>query len=133
MYRRKPVTEIVEKIRELIKKNSYGALSLSNKIKSTGIRPDMNPGRIERAFYQSVNRLSYVKSLDDTIDAVLTLFGLTNEDLYKMLLEGNVEEFDKEEKEFMKLIKDPEARPFLRLAMAQYQLRKIEKEIGKLN
>ena len=130
MYRRRPVTEIVNKIRELIKKNEYGSLSLSNKIVSTGINKSMNHGRIERAFYQGVNKLSYVKSLDDTIESVLTLFGLTCEDLYTMLLEDSTKGFDKEQREFLEFIGNPDAKPFIKIAMAKYKIKKLEDEVN---
>lgn len=132
MYRRRPVSEIMLKVKQLIKKNGYGALSLSDKIVSSGIRPDMNRGRIERAFYHGVNQLSYVQSLDDTLESILTLFGLTNEDLYEMLLNDNLEGMSEEDNMCIDFAKNPQARPFIKLAMAQYKLKQAEKELEKL-
>lgn len=132
MYRRRPISEIMLKVKQLIKKNGYGALSLSDKIVSSGIRPDMNRGRIERAFYHGVNQLSYVQSLDDTLESILTLFGLTNDDLYEMLLNDNLEGMSEEDKMCIDFAKNPQARPFIKLAMAQYKLKQAEKELEKL-
>lgn len=132
MYRRRPVREIVDKIRELIKEKNYGALSLANKIQSLGISEDVNRGRIERAFYSGQSKLSYIASLDETIEAVLTVFGLTNEDLYNMLLDNPPEiKFDLGD-EMLEFVNNPEAVPFLKNALTQYKIHKAEQEIEKL-
>ncbi len=132
MNNRRPVSEIMAKVKEVIKENGYGALSLSDKIVSTGIKKDMNRGRIERAFYHGVNQLSYVQSLDDTLEAILTLFGLDSKDIYLMLLNNDTKGYSEEEKMFMEFVKDPKAKPFIKLAMAQYKLKQAEDEIKKI-
>ena len=133
MVNRRPVSEIMAKIKELIKQNGYGAASLSDRIVDTGIKPDMNRGRIERAFYHGVNQLSYVQSLDDTLEAILTLFGLTSDDIYRMLLRKEFEYKDEEERICVEFARNPETRQFVKVAMAQYKLKKAQEELEKLN
>ncbi len=133
MENRRPISEIMAKIKEIIKQNGYGAASLSDKIVDSGIKPDMNRGRIERAFYHGVNQLSYVQSLDDTLEAILTLFGLTTDDVYRMLLKKEPEYMDEEERLYVEFARDPETRQFMKIAMAQYKLKMAQEELEKLN
>ena len=133
MERRRPISEIMAKIKEIIKQNGYGAASLSDKIVDTGIKPDMNRGRIERAFYHGVNQLSYVQSLDDTLEAILTLFGLTTDDIYRMLLNKEPEYVDEEERALVEFAKDPNTRQYMKLAIAQYKVKKAQEELEKIN
>ena len=128
MEERRPIMPIVKEVTRRLKLNNYSIRRIESDLKQAGIS-DISRGKLIRLFYTSEkNNQDFLNSVDDTIEAVLNLLGITSKDLYQSLLDqyrGNTTEMSR-------FIQDPDAMPYLKEAYNKYKADKLEKQIQEL-
>ena len=130
MDNRRPVKQILVEIKRKMEQKKLGSVALSELIEANG--RSVGRGKIDRLFYGGVNRSVYVDAIDDTVEAILEVFGMTTEDLFKSILNEDSKVRTQEEKELIDFALDEKARPYLKVAMAQYKIKRAEEELEKL-
>ena len=130
MYNRRPIMDIMSLIHSIIKEKGYSARSMSESMEALGF--ESNRGKIDRAFYSGKDKQVYIQNLDDTIEGVLAVFGMTAEDLYEILLKKERESIPDELQEIVAFTRKPEAIPYLKLAYAQYKAKKASQEVERM-
>ena len=87
---------------------------------------------IYRTFYTKDDAQYFLNSADDTIEAVLTVLGITSEDLMQSIISKEEETYPDEIKEIMEFVRKPESMPYLKLAYAQYKVNVAEENVKRL-
>ena len=127
---RRPVSRITREIYKIIKEKNYSIRSISDKAQKLGY-DYMNRGVVNRNFYEGVDKQLFITKLDDYIEAILAVVGLTSDDLFERLL-TNTEINPSIPKEISNFVNNEEALPYIKIAYIQYKKDKLEKELQAL-
>ncbi len=127
---RRPIEKIVLEVYKIIKEKNYSLRSISEKARSAGFEY-MNRGVVGRNFYEGADKQLFIKKLDDYIEAILTVTGFTNEDLFKRIIRPDLLDEGIQE-EIVAFIRNPKALPYIKMAYIQYKKDKLEEELRKL-
>jgi len=130
MFNRKPLMLIVKEIERIMRERDYSIRSLEQELDRCGYG-DITRGKIYRTFYTKDGRQFFLNSADETIEAVLTVLGLTSEDIMKNIV-GGEKQYTGELKEIMEWTKTQEAEPYLKLAYTKYKAKQMEIEAERI-
>lgn len=131
MYNRRPLLLIIKEIEKRIKEKDFSVRSLEWELSQRGFN-NINRGKIYRTFYTKDDAQYFLNSADDTIEAVLTVLGITSEDLMQSIISKEEETYPDEIKEIMEFVRKPESMPYLKLAYAQYKVNVAEENVKRL-
>ena len=131
MYNRRPLLLIIKEIEKRIKEKDFSVRSLEWELNERGFK-NINRGKIYRTFYTKDDAQYFLNSADDTIEAVLTVLGITSEDLMQSIISKEEETYPDEIKEIMEFVRKPESMPYLKLAYAQYKVNVAEENVKRL-
>lgn len=131
MYNRRPLLLIIKEIEKRIKEKDFSVRSLEWELNERGFK-NINRGKIYRTFYTKDDAQYFLNSADDTIEAVLTVLGITSEDLMQSIISKEEETYPDEIKEIMEFVHKPESMPYLKLAYAQYKVNIAEENVKRL-
>ena len=131
MYNRRPLLLIIKEIEKRIKEKDFSVRSLEWELNERGFK-NINRGKIYRTFYTKDDAQYFLNSADDTIEAVLTVLGITSEDLMQSIISKEEETYPDEIKEIMEFVRKPESMPYLKLAYAQYKVNIAEENVKRL-
>ena len=113
MTTRRPLMLIVKEITRRLKSRGYSIRGLEKDLKEIGF-DDINRGKLIRLFYTSdKNQQDFLNNCDDTIEAVLTLLNITEEDLFMAVLNKSIVG----DAGFPGFLKDPDAKPLLKTSI----------------
>jgi hypothetical protein len=132
MESRRPVEQILKDIKRRMEKRKLGSVALSDLIEATDGCKKVGRGKIDRLFYPGINRSVYVDTIDDTLESILTVFGITIEDVFDSILGRAKKDLSEEEMEIHEFVNNPEAIPYIKIAMKQYKIKKAQEEIERL-
>jgi len=131
VFNRKPLMTIIKEIERIIKEKKYTVRSLEQELDRAGY-DEITRGKIYRTFYTKDGRQFFLNSADETIEAVLTVLGLTSEDIMRNIVNKDNSIYTGELKEIMDWANKPEAEPYLKLAYAQYKKKLMELEVERI-
>ena len=131
MFNRKPLMSIIKEIERLIKEKKYTIRSLEQELDRAGY-DEITRGKIYRTFYTKDGRQFFLNSADETIEAVLTVLGITSEDVMRNIIHEDDMVYTGELKEIMDWVHRPEAEPYLKLAYAQYKTHLMAQEVERM-
>ena len=114
MYNRRPLLMIIKEIENKIKEKEFSVRSLEWELDRHGFK-NINRGKIYRTFYTKDDGQYFLNSADDTIEAVLTILGLTAEDLMREIIKKEEDKYPEDIKEIMEFVHSPESLPYLKL------------------
>ena len=129
-FDRRPVEKVVREVSKIIKEKNYSIRSISEKAQSIGFEY-MNRGVVGRNFYEGAEKQLFIKKLDDYIEAILTVTGFTNDDLFKRIIRPDILETGIQE-ELALFVRDPVSLPYIKMAYIQYKKDKLEEELRSL-
>ena len=127
---RRPVGKVITEVYKIIKEKNYSIRSISEKAQSIGC-DYMNRGVVGRNFYEGADKQLFIKKLDDYIEAILTVTGLTNDDLFRRIIRGDIEN-EMIQRDVIGFINNPESIPYIKMAYIQYKRDKLEEELRDL-
>ena len=131
MYNRRPLLMIIKEIENKIKEKEFSVRSLEWELDRHGFK-NINRGKIYRTFYTKDDGQYFLNSADDTIEAVLTILGLTAEDLMREIIKKEEDKYPEDIKEIMEFVHSPESLPYLKLAYAQYKANIAQDNVKRL-
>ena len=131
MYNRRPLLMIIKEIENKIKEKEFSVRSLEWELDRHGFK-NINRGKIYRTFYTKDDGQYFLNSADDTIEAVLTILGLTAEDLMRTIIKKEEDKYPEDIKEIMDFVHSPESLPYLKLAYAQYKANIAQDNVKRL-
>lgn len=131
MYNRRPLLMIIKEIENKIKEKEFSVRSLEWELDRHGFK-NINRGKIYRTFYTKDDGQYFLNSADDTIEAVLTILGLTAEDLMREIIKKEENKYPEDIKEIMDFVHSPESLPYLKLAYAQYKANIAQDNVKRL-
>ena len=126
-FNRRPVSMITKEIYKIIKERNYSIRSISDDAQKLGYEY-MNRGVVNRNFYEGADKQLFVTKLDDYIEAILAVVGLTSEDLFERLI-TNQNISPAIPKEISNFLNEEDALPYIKMAYIQYEKDKLEKEL----
>ncbi len=127
---RRPVSKVVTEVYKIIKEKNYSIRSISDKAQRAGF-DYMNRGVVGRNFYEGAEKQLFIKKLDDYIEAILTVTGFTNDDLFKRIIRPELLDSGIQE-EIALFIRNPDSLPYIKMAYIQYKKDKLEEELRNL-
>lgn len=131
MFNRRPLMLIIKEIENKIKEKEFSVRSLEYELDKRGYK-EINRGRIYRTFYIKEGAQSFLNGTDDTIEGVLTVLGITSEDLMRDIIRREESNYPEDVKEIMEFVRKPEAIPYLKLAYAQYRAKQAALEVERI-
>ena len=127
---RRPIGKIVAEVYKIIKERNYSIRSIADKAQEIGFKY-MNRGVVDRNFYEGAEKQLFIKKLDDYIEAILTVVGLTNEDLFKRAIEEEITD-GIINRDIIRFVRNPESLPYIKMAYIQYKKDKLEEELQNI-
>ena len=136
MVTRRLLIRIVTEIKTIMVERGLSSRQLAELCNEKGY-DKVTRSKILRAFYVENKKQFFLNNTDDTIEGVLATLGFTGDDVLHRILEDDKEDTNPFKnsglsEEVIEFIQNKEAEPYLRLAYAQYQNKKVQAELERL-